>query len=95
MAVGLGLAYALVIEALIFGLATQFIGDPARRFQQWFPLANANYLVQSFGQAVRAGRPPAPPPYADATHASIVLAIYVLAFALLAAVFLQRRDVTS
>jgi len=94
MAIGLGLAYALVIEALIFGLLGQFVGDPVRRVQQWFPLANAQYLVQSFGSATRDLGPP-PKPYADATHAVTMLLIYCAAFVLVSAVSLQRRDVTS
>jgi ABC-type transport system involved in multi-copper enzyme maturation permease subunit len=94
MAIGLGLAYALVIEALIFGLLSGFVGDPVRRVQQWFPLANAGYLVSSFGQAVRF-RGGETAPYADATHAVVMLALYTAAFIVLAAVLIQRRDVTS
>ena len=93
MAIGLGLAYALVIEALIFGLLSGFVGDPVRRVQQWFPLANAGYLVQSFGQPGRFRGEAAP--YADATHAVVMLSLYTAAFIVLAAVLIQRRDVTS
>jgi ABC-type transport system involved in multi-copper enzyme maturation permease subunit len=95
MAIGLGLAYALVIEALIFGLLGQFVGDPVRKVQQWFPLANANYLVQSFGQATTIRGATAAKPYADATHAVIMLVLYCAAFVVLSAFFIQRRDVTS
>jgi ABC-type transport system involved in multi-copper enzyme maturation permease subunit len=95
MAIGLGLAYALVIEALIFGLLSQFVGDPVRKVQQWFPLANANYLVQSFGEATRVRGAAAVKPYADATHAVTMLLVYCAAFVILSAVFIQRRDVTS
>jgi ABC-2 type transport system permease protein len=95
MAIGLGLAYALVIEALIFGLLGQFVGDPVRKVQQWFPLANANYLVQSFGDATTIRGAAAVKPYADATHAVIMLVVYCAAFVVLSAVFIQRRDVTS
>lgn len=93
MAIGLGLAYALVIEALIFGLLSAFVGDPVRRVQQWFPLANAGYLVGSFGRAVRIRGETAP--YADATHAVVMLLLYTVAFVVLSAVLIQRRDVTS
>lgn len=95
MAIGLGLAYALVIEALIFGLLVQFVGEPARRVQQWFPLANANYLVDSFGRAVQLPRAPVLKPFADGTHGAVMLLVYVAVFALAAAVFVQRRDVSS
>jgi len=95
MAIGLGLAYALVIEALIFGLLGQFVGDPVRKVQQWFPLANANYLVQSFGQATTIRDATPAKPYADATHAVVMLLLYCAAFVVLSAFFLKRRDVTS
>ena len=95
MAIGLGLAYALVIEALIFGLLSQFVGDPVRKVQQWFPLANAQYLIQSFGPPTREVGANPRPPFADATHAVTMLLLYCVAFVILSAVFLQRRDVTS
>ncbi len=93
MAIGLGLAYALVIETLVFSLLTGFLGDPARRVQEWFPLANAGYLVGSFGEAVRQAGTSATP-FADATHATIVLVLYSVGFVVLSAVLL-RRDVTT
>ena len=64
-----------------------------RRIQQWFPLANAGYLADSFGQAVRLRGQALP--YADATHAVVMLLLYTAAFVVLSAVLLQRRDVTS
>jgi ABC-type transport system involved in multi-copper enzyme maturation permease subunit len=95
MAIGLGLAYALVIEALIFGLLGQFVGDPVRKVQQWFPLANANYLVQSFGPATPFARDTSARPYADANHAVTMLLVYCAAFVIASAIFIQRRDVTN
>lgn len=97
LAIGLGLAYALVIEALAFGLADQFAGDPSRRIHQWFPLANVSYLIESFGSAVPAAATgqPATTPFADATHAAVVLALYCLGFVVLSVALTQRRDVIS
>jgi ABC-2 type transport system permease protein len=93
LAIGLGLAYALVIESLIFGLAAQFGGDPVRQVQQWFPLANTQYLLESFGRATTLGT--ATKPFADATHGVVMLLLYcALCIAVSSALF-QRRDVTS
>jgi hypothetical protein len=38
MAIGLGLAYALVVEVLIFGLLGGLGGDIVKQIQQWFPM---------------------------------------------------------
>lgn len=92
MAIGLGLAYGLVIEGLIFGLLTQFGGDDVRRIQQWFPIANATYLSSSFGRAIAIGREGKP--FADATHGVVMLLVYVAAFIGVTAYFTRRRDVT-
>lgn len=96
LAVGLGLAYALVIESLAFGLADQFVGDPSRRIHQWFPLDNVGFLVQSFGSAApeRSGAVVATP-FADGTHGAIVLLLYCAAFAVVSLALTQRRDISS
>jgi ABC-2 type transport system permease protein len=93
MAIGLGLAYALVIEGIILGFAGQFAGW-VRDLQEWFPIANTTYLARSFGSPITRGFQQAAPPV-DANHAIAVLAIYVVAFALITAVVLRRRDVTN
>ncbi|MGH7764162.1 MAG: hypothetical protein ACREOM_07080, partial [Candidatus Dormibacteraceae bacterium] len=49
MAIGLGLAYVLVIENLVFGLLDN-LGDTFKQIQEWFPIANAGYLQGSFGR---------------------------------------------
>lgn len=96
LAIGLGLAYALVIEALIFGLADQFVGDASRRIHQWFPLENMTFLVQSFGRAspAAAAGDTATRPFADGTHGVVMLLVYCVAFAALSLLLTQRRDVT-
>jgi ABC-2 type transport system permease protein len=95
MAIGLGLAYALVVEGLIFGFGGGLLGDWVKKVQQWFPLANTTYLSDSFGQIKIKSIPASPPPYADAVHAVLVLLGYVIAFAVISSVLLRRRDVTS
>lgn len=95
MAIGLGLAYALVIEGIIFGLAGNFAPDTVNPIRQWFPVTNASYLADSFGQAAIRGIRGGPAPYADATHAVVVLVAYVIAFVAISAVLVRRRDVTS
>ncbi|HEV8597678.1 MAG TPA: hypothetical protein VGR23_08155 [Candidatus Dormibacteraeota bacterium] len=96
MAIGLGLAYALVIEALIFGLTASLAPNVVNPIRQWFPLTNATWLANSFGQArIRGFQTATPAPYADPTHDVFVLGVYVLAFAVIAAWQLRRRDVTS
>jgi ABC-2 type transport system permease protein len=93
MAIGLGLAYALVIEGIILGLAGQFAGW-VKDIQQWFPIANTGYLAQSFGRpSGRLFQQAAP--FRDATHAVAVLVVYLLIFVVVNAVVLRRRDVTS
>ncbi len=93
MAIGLGLAYALVIEGILLGLASSFAGW-VQNIQQWFPVANTGYLAESFGTPRLRGIQTTTP-FADATHAIAVLLAYVVVFIAISAWFLRRRDVTS
>ncbi len=94
MAIGLGLAYALVIEGIIFGVAGSFAPDNVNPIRQWFPVTNAGYLADSFGRtAIRGINLPAP--YAGATHAVVVLAVYVAVCVAITALLVRRRDVTA
>ncbi|HLQ14827.1 MAG TPA: ABC transporter permease subunit [Candidatus Eisenbacteria bacterium] len=95
LAIGLGLAYALVIELLIFGLLAGLGGSVVKPIQQWFPIANSSYLSQSFGQVRFRGLESQPVPYADATHAVVMLLLYVIAFTTISAWLTRTRDVTS
>jgi len=94
MAIGLGLAYALVVEGLIFGLGS-LLGDWVKKIQEWFPIANTGYLADAFGRTNIRGLTANITPYADATHAITVLLIYVVAFVAISALLVRRRDVTS
>jgi ABC-2 type transport system permease protein len=95
MAIGLGLAYALVFELLIFSLLRGFGGETVQKYQQWFPIANTGYLSGSFGDIAFKGAPPSAPPFADATHAVVVLLAYIAVFMALSAWLSRNRDVTG
>ncbi len=95
MAIGLGLAYALVVELLIFSLLAALGGTLVNQIHQWFPIANTGYLAESFGQITFRGIPRNVAPFADATHAVTVLLIYVIAFTAISAWLTRGRDVTS
>jgi ABC-2 type transport system permease protein len=95
MAIGLGLAYALVVEVLIFGLLGGLGGDIVKQIQQWFPIANTGYLSQSFGQIRPRGFQSQAGPYADATHAVVMLLLYVVVFAVITAWLSRTRDITA
>jgi len=93
MAIGLGLAYVLVIENLVFSLLGN-LGDPWNQIQQWFPISNAGYLQDSFGKvnsAVTVTIKSAAP--ASATHAVIVLGLWVIGIAVVSAGVVRVRDV--
>jgi len=94
MAMGLGLGYVLVIESLVFDLLVN-LGDTFKQVHEWFPIANAGYLQQSFGQ-VRgvASFANTGPAEVDATHAVIALALWIIGIALIAGTLVRRRDVT-
>jgi len=95
MAIGLGLAYALVFENLVFGLLSLIGGNTINQIHQWFPIANTGYLIDSFGTVRIRALNTSVSPFADATHAVTILLIYVAAFIVVSAVVLRRRDVTS
>lgn len=98
MAIGLGLAYGLVVERLVFGLLGILGGTTIPSIQQWFPIANTTYLVQSFGStsSVRVGTTStATVAFADATHAVTVLILYLAAFTAITAWLSRTRDVTA
>jgi ABC-2 type transport system permease protein len=94
LAIGLGLAYAILIEAIILSLLGTLGTDFSKAVNPWFPLANAGYLVASFGAATRIEGAQAAKPLADATHAVTALLVYILGLLILTAVLTRRRDVT-
>jgi ABC-2 type transport system permease protein len=95
MAIGLGLAYALVVELLIFSLLRGFGGEIVQKIEQWFPIANTGYLASSFGEIKLKGIPTAAAPYADATHAILLLLLYVAVFTAITVQLTRSRDITA
>jgi ABC-2 type transport system permease protein len=93
MAIGLGLAYGLILEFLLFAMLGR-LGDTITQIETWFPVANTGYLAASFGQGAGGLGGPASAPAAGPGHAVLVLVMYVVAFAALSAALVQRRDVT-
>ena len=96
MAICLGLAYAIVIEGIIFSVAANVGGDTVKQVESWFPVANTGYLSASFGAAVpEAMAKTIAKPVADANHAVIVLLVYLTVFIAGSAVLVRARDVTG
>ncbi len=94
MAIGLGLAYVLVIENLLFGLLEN-LGDVFKQIHEWLPISNATYLQESFGRVGAAGpAATAAPPPVDATHAASVVLLWLAVFVVAAAALMRTRDIT-
>ena len=94
MAIGLGLAYGLIIEDLVFGLLSRLNSDTIKSIQELMPISNAGYLVAAFGAAARTGGAPAPAPLADGPHAVLVLTAWAGGLAIATALLVRGRDVT-
>ena len=94
MAIGLGLAYAILIEGIIFAILGTLGTDFTKAVEPWFPLANASYLAASFGRANPVEAAQAPKPLADANHAVLFLLLYVALLIVVSGVLTRRRDVT-
>jgi ABC-2 type transport system permease protein len=95
MAIGLGLAYAVLVEGIILGILGAVGGDLIKQIEVWFPLANASYLVASFGSnaGLRAAGQAATAPPADANHAVAVLLVYLVVLVGVSGYLVRRRDV--
>jgi ABC-2 type transport system permease protein len=97
LAIGLGLAYSLVIEGLVFGIVGSLGGSFFENFRKFFPGPNASALQQTFsitgvsrgagGQAAQAGTIGAP-------EAALVLGAYCAAAIIVCGLLLRSRDVT-
>jgi ABC-2 type transport system permease protein len=91
LAIGLGLAYALVIDRLV--AAFSGISDIVKTVSQGLLGTNASALVDPFrasaiGEGTGAGA------IAGPGQAAIVLGAYIVVFVILAGILFQRRDVT-
>ncbi|HEY4027755.1 MAG TPA: hypothetical protein VGO86_15115 [Candidatus Dormibacteraeota bacterium] len=93
MAIGLGLGYVLLVEALAFALLVR-LGDAFKTAHELFPMANSQYLQNSFGQVggivgvvIAARSEP------TATHAVVALALWIVGIAVLCAALDKQRDI--
>ena len=96
LATGIGILYALVIEGLLSALASQV--SVIDRLVEFFLRANAYSLVNALGVSADDIADNGPGsfsgPFVDAAQALLVLGSYTVAFLVLAAWLLRRRDVT-
>jgi ABC-type transport system involved in multi-copper enzyme maturation permease subunit len=90
-AVGIGLVYLVVVEAILGRFVSGFHGGDYRWITRGLAGSNAMALVQSFGQII--ADPHAPAPLVGATQAVVTLAVYAAAFAVVSATLLRGRDV--
>jgi ABC-2 type transport system permease protein len=92
MAIGIGLVYMLIVEAIIGGLLTGIGGDVFSNIYKVLPGSNTVSLISVFGTGPRflggGGLP-----VVDAQRAVITLAAYVVAFLAIAAFAFTRRDI--
>jgi hypothetical protein len=94
MAIGLGLAYSLLVENLVFGLLEP-LGTAFKQIHDLLPIASANHLQQSFGQVssvvgftvVSAGQ-------IDVARAVLVLLAWIGVLAVVSAAVTRFRDIT-
>lgn len=88
LAIGLGLAYTLIIEALTLNLPIG--GDTFERIQSAFLGKNAQDLAGAFGNLQQG---PSPGGTVDPSQAVYVILAYIIAFSLISALLFRRRDV--
>jgi ABC-2 type transport system permease protein len=93
LAIGLGLAYLLVVESLVFGILGQVGGTVVQNIEKFFPGPNASGLIQAFGSASPAAAQGTPKPIAGAGQATLVVALYLLSTLVAGAILLRKRDV--
>lgn len=89
LAVGIGLAYVLVLETAIASFPAE--SGALSQARRMLPGESSDSLANSFGLAAQrdfAGSTPL-----DATHAVLLLTFYLVAFSVLAAVLALTRDV--
>ena len=91
MAIGIGLAYVLAIEGILFRLLGGFDASWLTSVEKFFLGQNASALLQSFGQVF--ARPGAGGPLVSAGQAVMVLAIYGVIFVAAASLVVRDRDV--
>lgn len=90
LAIGLGLAYALILENLVFGLS--FENESVEKVGQGFLGRNSADLASSFGGAPK-GVPAQPFEAVEPAQATLILGAYVVVFVALSLLVFWRRDV--
>jgi ABC-2 type transport system permease protein len=88
-AIGIGVAYLLAIEGLVFNFFLPPGGNLTRTAEKFFPGPNVDAVIQSFGSALPIK---SPTPLVDAWQGVAVVALYLVAAAVLAAAVVSRRD---
>jgi ABC-type transport system involved in multi-copper enzyme maturation permease subunit len=91
MAIGIGLAYLLAIEGLLFRVLNGFDASWVHTVEKFFAGQNATALLQSFGQVF--ARPGTAAPLVTAGEAVIALAAYTVVFGAVSALLVRARDV--
>ncbi len=89
LAIGLGLAYLLIVESLLLGFFT--FNETAEAVGRALPGKNSTDLAAAFGDAPQGFG--ALGETADPWQATLVLAAYTAAFVLIAVLLFRRRDV--
>jgi len=91
MAIGIGLAYLLTIEGILFRVLQGFDLTWVTNIEKFFVGQNAAALIQSFGQVFPVRGMPAP--IVSAGEAVLVLGAYAVLFAAASTVVTRVRDV--
>ena len=91
MAIGIGLAYVLAIEGILFRLLGGFDASWVTTIEKFFLGQNAGALIKSFGQPF--ANPGAVAPIVTAGVAVLVLVVYSLVFAGVSSLVVRTRDV--
>ncbi len=92
LAIGLGLAYALAVEAIVLSLP--FEGDTSESMRKATLGENVGAISNSFGSPFPSTSSFMPEPLVEPERAVLVLSAYAIGFVLLASLLLWRRDVT-
>ncbi len=91
LAIGLGLFYALTLEAIVFNLPIP--NESFQNARQFFLGQNSSFLATSFSDAPQPQNFLPFAPEVGAAQAALVLCAYIAAFVLIAALVFRKRDV--
>jgi hypothetical protein len=89
LAIGLGLAYMLAIEGILFQALRGLNVGWVTTLEKFLVVQNAGSLANSIGS----GAPQSVAPLVSIQQAVLVLAVYGLAFVLVSSLLVRRRDV--